>query len=277
MAQAGSQSLHRGLLLIDLLSKYPNGCPLAKLSQESKLNKSTTYRLIQELQLSGFVSPAQLAGSYKLTTKLLELGYIVMSSSSIYNIISPELEALNIELGETINFSTRTDDHAILLYKLNPTQSIQRTRSSLGHIVHFYCTGMGKIFLAFETDHYIKTYWDNHRSSIIPLTDTTIVNFDDMLKEIEEIRKNFYAFDNEENEPGFACIAVPIFDINYNIDYALSSSMTTKKLQLVGKERVIKLLLETAKRISSQLGCADYYNFPFKKLTGSTNKKTGDC
>ncbi len=30
---AGSQSLFRGLMLIEILSNYPNGCPLAQLSK----------------------------------------------------------------------------------------------------------------------------------------------------------------------------------------------------------------------------------------------------
>ena len=37
---AGSQSLFRGLMLIEILSNYPNGCPLAHLSELAGLNKS---------------------------------------------------------------------------------------------------------------------------------------------------------------------------------------------------------------------------------------------
>ena len=44
---AGSQSLFRGLMLIEILSNYPNGCPLAHLSELAGLNKSTVHRLLQ--------------------------------------------------------------------------------------------------------------------------------------------------------------------------------------------------------------------------------------
>lgn len=47
---AGSQSLFRGLMLIEILSNYPNGCPLAHLSELAGLNKSTVHRLLQGLQ-----------------------------------------------------------------------------------------------------------------------------------------------------------------------------------------------------------------------------------
>ena len=44
---AGSQSLFRGLMLIEILSNYPNGCPLAHLSELAGLNKSTVHRLLR--------------------------------------------------------------------------------------------------------------------------------------------------------------------------------------------------------------------------------------
>ena len=63
---AGSQTLIRGLKLLELLSQYPNGCPLAQLSELAHLNKSTVHRLLQSLQQEGFVRPAPTAGSYRL-------------------------------------------------------------------------------------------------------------------------------------------------------------------------------------------------------------------
>ena len=54
---AGSQSLFRGLMLIEILSNYPNGCPLAHLSELAGLNKSTVHRLLQGLQSCGYVTP----------------------------------------------------------------------------------------------------------------------------------------------------------------------------------------------------------------------------
>ena len=64
---AGSQSLFRSLMLIENLSNYPNGCPLAHLSELAGLTKSTVHRLLQGLQSCGYVTPAPAAGSYRLT------------------------------------------------------------------------------------------------------------------------------------------------------------------------------------------------------------------
>lgn len=114
---AGSQSLFRGLMLIEILSNYPNGCPLAHLSELAGLNKSTVHRLLQGLQSCGYVTPAPAAGSYRLTTKFIAVGQKALSSLNIIHVAAPHLESLNIATGETVNFSSREDDHAILIYK----------------------------------------------------------------------------------------------------------------------------------------------------------------
>ena len=90
---AGSQSLFRGLMLIEILSNYPNGCPLAHLSELAGLNKSTVHRLLQGLQSCGYVTPAPAAGSYRLTTKFIAVGQKALSSLNIIHVAAPHLEA----------------------------------------------------------------------------------------------------------------------------------------------------------------------------------------
>ena len=57
--------------------------------------------------------PAPAAGSYRLTTKFIAVGQKALSSLNIIHVAAPHLESLNIATGETVNFSSREDDHAI--------------------------------------------------------------------------------------------------------------------------------------------------------------------
>ena len=218
---AGSQSLFRGLMLIEILSNYPNGCPLAHLSELAGLNKSTVHRLLQGLQSCGYVTTAPAAGSYRLTTKFIAVGQKALSSLNIIHIAAPHLEALNIATGETINFSSREDDHAILIYKLEPTTGMLRTRAYIGQHMPLYCSAMGKIYMAFGLAH---------------------------------IRESGAAMDREENELGVSCIAVPVFDIHGRVPYAVSISLSTSRLKQVGEKNLLKPLRETAQAISNELG-----------------------
>lgn len=251
----GNQSLIRALRLLEILSDYPNGCPLAKITELSGLNKSTVHRLLQGLQSEGYIKPANLAGSYRLTTKCLSIGQKMLASLNIIHIASPYLEQLNLNLGETVNFSKREDDHAIMIYKLEPTGGMLKTRAYIGQYLQLYCSAMGKIYLAYERDlNYLNRYWQSHQENIQQLTRNTITELDVMKEELDEIRRNQFAMDKEENEIGVVCIACPIFDVAHNVDYALSVSTSIYKLKQIGIDTFLTEIQKTAELISGELG-----------------------
>ncbi len=250
----GSQSLFRGLQLIELLSNYPNGCPLAHLAELAKMNKSTVHRLLQGLQTCGYVTTAPAAGSYRLTTKFIAIGHKSLSSLNVLHVAAPHLETLNLITGETVNFSSREDDHAILIYKLEPTTGMMRTRAYIGQHMPLYCSAMGKIYMAFGHQEYIKQYWENHQNDIQQLTQNTITDIQQMYQELEQIRTTNMAMDREENELGVSCVAVPVFDIYQRVSNAVSISLSTAKLNQIGQEYLIEKVKETAKAISLELG-----------------------
>lgn len=256
----GSQSLVRGLHLLDILSNYPNGCPLASIAELAQLNKSTTHRLLQSLQSAGFVKPALVAGSYRLSTKCLALGQKVLSSMNIINIAAPYLEKLNLTLGETVNFSYREDDQVILIYKLEPITGMIRTRSYIGQYMQLYCSAMGKLFLAYDDSLTLIDYWERNQEIIEQLTYNTITNISVMKQELMIIKQNGFSMDREENELGISCIAVPVFNMHNKIQYAISVSLSTIKLGQLGHAHILNTLQEAAKGISEELGWVDTTN-----------------
>lgn len=251
---AGSQSLFRGLLILEILSNYPNGCPLAILAEQSQLNKSTTHRLLQGLQSCGYVTPAPTAGSYRLTSKLVSIGQKALSSLNIIHIASPYLSELNLTTGETINFSAREQDHAVLIYKLEPTTGMLRTRAYIGQHLSLYCSAMGKIYMAYENPEYVNFYWKHHQQDIQKLTCNTIIDLEQMHEELSKIRQEKIARDQEENELGVSCIAAPVFNIQNQVLYSISISLSTSRLLQIGESLLLEKLKKTANILSQELG-----------------------
>ncbi|WP_040977362.1 IclR family transcriptional regulator [Necropsobacter massiliensis] len=253
--QGGNQSLIRGLRILDILSNFPNGCPLAKLAEMAELNKSTVHRLLQGLQSEDYVQAAGSVGSYRLTTKCLSLGQKVLSSMNIIHIAAPHLEKLNLVLGETVNFSKREGERAIMIYKLEPTVGMLRTRAYIGQHLQLYCSAMGKIYLAYDKNSgYLEDYWASHQDIICKLTHNTVTELEEMRKELTDIRKKQFAMDKEENELGVVCLACPIFDFFGNVDYSVSVSMSIYKLQQLGIQFFFREIAQTARDISLELG-----------------------
>ena len=251
---SGTQSLLRGLQLMEVLSNYPNGCPLAKLADETGLSKSTTHRLLQGLQSAGYATPAPTHGCYRLTTKCVAVGQKALSSLNIIHVSAQPLEALNLDTGETVNLSTLEDGGAIMIYKLEANRGMIRTRAYVGQHISLYCSAMGKLFLAHNFKEKIDAYWDAHQDEIRTLTRNTITTLPAMKKELEAILKCGYAVDREENEMGICCVAAPIFDVMGRMQYSASVSLTTSKLKEFGEKILAGKIMDTARKISAELG-----------------------
>lgn len=251
---SGTQSLFRGLQLMEVLSNYPNGCPLAKLAEETGLSKSTTHRLLQGLQSAGYVTAAPTHGSYRLTTKCVAVGQKALSSLNVIHVAARHLEALNLDTGETVNLSMLETGRAIMIYKLEANRGMIRTRAYVGQHISLYCSAMGKLFLAHSVKGRVETYWDTHQAEIVALTRNTITELSAMKKELALIEKCGYAVDREENELGICCVAAPIFDVMGRMEYSASVSLTTSKLKELGEKAIATKVMEIARRISQELG-----------------------
>ena len=250
----GSQSLRRGVQLIEFLSNYPNGCPLAKIAEETGLNKSTVHRLLKNLHSMGYVTPTHTSGSYRLTCKFLSIGHKTLASLNIINIAAPWLEKLNIETGDTVNISSREGDHAVLVNKFEPTTGMLRTRSYIGQRIELYCSGMGKIFLAFSPESYLDKYWKEMQDSIVRFTSHTIVDIKVMRYELARIREERIGYDREENEIGIGCFAAPIFSPLGRVDYAISVSLPIYRITDQRRMELIDQVGVIAESISNDIG-----------------------
>ncbi|SLM61631.1 MULTISPECIES: IclR family transcriptional regulator [Dickeya] len=250
---SGNQSLVRGFLLIDILSNYPNGCPLAHLAERSCLNKSTVHRLLQGLQACGYVTQAPAAGSYRLTTKFIAVGQKSLAPPSVISQAVPLLQRLNASTGETVNFSLRDGDHCILIHKLEPTTGMLRTRAYLGQQMTLFSSAMGKLFLADDSQAEFLSYWQRQQPHLRKLTPYTITEQARMSQELEWVRQQGVAFDREEHEVGVFCLAAPVLDRHQKVHYAISLSMSAVKLRQVGEARLLDPLRQTALALSQAL------------------------
>ena len=182
------------------------------------------------------MTTAPAAGSYRLTTKFIAVGQKALSSVNIIHIAAPHLEALNIDTGETINFSSREDDHAILIYKLEPTTGMLRTNAYIGQHMPLYCSAMGKIYMAFghadcgvllgessESDSAVNPQY--HYRKAAAMYDERGAN----------PRKRYGDGSGRKTSWGVSCIAVPVFDIHGQVPYSVSISLSTSRLKQVGK------------------------------------------
>lgn len=249
---SGVRSVDRALLIIETLTNHRQGLGLVELSKEVGLNKSTTYRMLCAIMHRGWVSKDSLTGNYRATLKIFELSSRVSSGTNVLSITRPYLEKLSEKLGETLHLVVQDGTDVIYICKEeSPIQTI-KMGSRVGARNLMFVTGVGKAILCYLKEEEIKRLWN--MANITPITNNTIVDLDTMLDELRLSKERGWAIDNEENEIGVRCVAVPILSSG-NIPIAsISVAGSVFHITPDKYEYYAGVLKETASVISKQLG-----------------------
>lgn len=225
---------------------------LTELSTRLSLHKSTVHRLLKSLVAMGYVRQEKDSGKYLSTFKILSLAGKMLSKIDILAAARPHLEQLMKQTHETVHFVQRENTHIIYVDKVESDANSIRMVSHIGLRQPMYSTGVGKAILAHLKDSEIHEIWK--QSNIQAFTPYTIVTYDQLLREIETIRRLGYALDNEENELGVRCVAACVLDYRGLAQNAFSISAPVARMS---DERVLELaeqVLQTRRELSREIG-----------------------
>ena len=243
------RSVDRALEIIETLSKHGTGMSLVELSNEVGLNKTTTYRMLCAIMAHGWVVKDAITGHYRMTLKVFELGSSV--TSNILTVTRPFFEELSYEIGETFHLVVQEGAEVVYLYKEESFQSI-KMGSRVGVRNSIFATGVGKAILAYQSSEEVKNLWES--STIKSKTKNTIVDYNKMVEELILVRKRGWALDDEENEVGVRCVAVPILSKDNKPIAAISVSGSVFHISEDKYEMYSDILKKTAHKIGEQLG-----------------------
>ncbi|MBD1564667.1 IclR family transcriptional regulator [Vibrio sp. S12_S33] len=246
------KSLSKSLTVLEFLGNYPNGISLQKVSEGTGFNKSSVHRILATFEASGYVAQMSSGKEYRLTMKLVQLGHAAINSD-VTGAVKPFLSELLNDVNETVNFLSFDADNIIFKDKFEPVNAAFRTRTYVGLHSPMYCSAAGKCYLAFSSDAVRETYWQRNTSTMKPLTENTILDKSQFFSILDQIKARGYALDDEENEAGISCVAVPIFDKNKSPVYAVSVSSLTPKMKALGYEGIAKKIQGITARIEQQL------------------------
>lgn len=246
------QSLERALNLLNLLSDYPNGIQISRLSEEVGLSKSTVHRLLSTLVNMNYVIKDETTEKYKLSYQIIYLSRNLRESINIIGIAKPFLEKLSEEINETIHLCIEDKGEVMYIDKIESNQTI-RMFSKVGSRAPMYCTGVGKVLLSgMAPEKYSKVA---SAMSYTPKTPKTITSQTELTKEINVIRKQGYALDNIENEEGIRCIAAPIMDFHGKIIASFSISGPSNRITMERiNDQLTSKIIKVSLAISKQLG-----------------------
>ncbi|AZO93305.1 IclR family transcriptional regulator [Halocella sp. SP3-1] len=214
------KSLQKGIRIIDCLAR--NGeMGVTDLSKEFGVSKSSIYNLLNTFAQNHWVEKNEITNKYKLGIRLFELGNIVREGFQLREVAIPFMKELVDKIGETVHLTVLDDGMVVYIESAQPGNKFSAV-SLNERRVYMHCTGVGKAIMAFLKEEEIDKIIEEKG---LPLfTANTIIDSDELKKELGNIRKRGYAIDDIEHEPGVRCVGVPIF--NEKGDAFASMSLT---------------------------------------------------
>jgi DNA-binding IclR family transcriptional regulator len=246
-AKPSIQVIERMMHLLDVLSQHSTPATLKQLATATQLHPSTAHRILGVMVDNRLVDRIE-PGMYRLGIRLVELGSLVKSRISVRQEALPFMHELHRELGETVNLSVRRDDEMVYIERASEGNTMMRVVQIIGAHAPLHITAVGKIFLAAESAQQVAGYVS--RSGLTRYTDNTLTDAKALARELEQIRVQRYAFDNEEAERGVCCVGAGIHNDEGQLVAGLSVSAPTERFKKTWAETV----RQSAERISRAIG-----------------------
>tara|TARA_B110000037_G_scaffold145962_1_gene164914 strand:+ start:537 stop:1118 length:582 start_codon:yes stop_codon:yes gene_type:complete len=189
---------------------------------------------------------------YRMGIKALEVGNSYVVGRPLNEVAHDAMLELSEELRESVNLAIRDGDKVVYIKQIQNESHAVRMFTRVGARVPIYCTGNGKVLVAYEGEAAIREILAE--TDFEPFTQRTVTNVAEFIERTNEAVSRGYAWDNEEREVGVRCIAAPIFGADGAVAAALSVSAPTMRLTLAEGKAYSVSLIAAAKRISEQLG-----------------------
>ena len=201
---ASVQSVDRAFAVLEALAADERPVGIAELVDLTGLPQGTVHRLLQSLHQRGYVR-RDAARKYSLGTSAVRLADA--AQRAMVRSARPHLAELVAISGETANLAVLEGDDVVYVAQV-PSPHTLRMFAEVGRHVPPHSTAVGKVLLAgMPRERALAVL---RRSGLAPRTATTITDLDAFVTELDLVTVQGWAADEEEQEAGVRCVAVPV-------------------------------------------------------------------
>src|ERR1700682_1825776 len=205
----GVQSVDRALLIIETLAEDDEGYRLSDLAVRTGLSTSTVHRLLATMEKRRFVQFDRYESKWHVGAQSFAVGATFARRRNFVAQAMPYLRKLRDQTRETANLAVVDDEFIIVLTRME-SREIMRSLTKVGGRVAMVASGVGKAVLATYSDADVNAIIC--RQGMPRLTEKSIVRPSDLFRELQTIRRQGYAVDDEEARIGLRCVAAVVYN-----------------------------------------------------------------
>ena len=216
------------LRILETLQGSSVGLSLKAICDDTGINKSTAHRFLRHLESESYLLRTE-AGTYLIGPRLAQMSACASRSATLQAVVRPILADLWRSTQETVNLAV-LDQGTVLYVDVMVSQHEFRLVSRVGTRRSIHVAALGKVLTVFrpvgETERLLEGIVFQR------VTPKSIGNMVQLRAELEKVRRQGYAIDNEEALLGCRCVAAPILNNEKVAIGALSVAGPTTRMSL---------------------------------------------
>lgn len=200
----------RVLAVLLELANYPDGIGLEDIAARVASPKSTVHRALASLRRAGLATQDG-RGHYVLGDEFLRMAFTHHEARPDHLRVRPVLEQLAALFNEVAHYAVLEGRFVVYRSKVDPSGGAVKLSSVIGGRNPAHSTAVGKLLLSAQlADDAAVRAWVGDEP-LEQRTERTITEVEAFGRELASIRAQGYAVDDQENEPGVNCLAVPAY------------------------------------------------------------------
>lgn len=249
-ADSPSTAVERALAILEATAQR-SGMTNAEISRKLRIPKSSASYLLRTLERGGYLRRERESGKYRLGLKVLSLSHLALADLDFRQVALPILRQLVETSQLTAHLAVLDQGQAVYIEKVDAPGFI-KMNTWVGRRMDLHSTSVGKALAAFlpapELDGILKS------RGLPKRTPQTITVASRLLRELEKVRLQGYAVDEEENSLGVRCVAAPVFNTLGEVEASVGLTGTLAQLEKSRVPKMAELVREAARKISQQMG-----------------------
>ncbi len=243
-------AVERALNILEAAAHRREGLTNSEISRKLGIPKSSASYILRTLERRGYLLREAESGRYRLGLKILSLGGDAQANLDLAEVALPFMRALVEKIHMTVHLAVLDQGEAVYIEKVE-APGFFKVNTWVGRRMFLHSTSVGKCLLAWLPKHEVETLVK--QQGLKKRTPKTITTMTRLLAELEHVKNEGYAVDDEENSLGARCLGAPVFDVSGSVVAALGASGTLTQVDEASMPRIAEALKETARRISRQL------------------------
>jgi len=242
-------ALARGMKILEYLAGRPEGASAVEVAAAMKLPKPSVFRMLLTLADGGYLAKNEELSQYRLSRKLLSLGYAAIDGQGLIERAMDGLRALRDESGESAKIAVLCGNEGVVLDQL-PGKNPITVMVQPGHRFPLHTSAPGKAMVAFLPEA--------ERGRLLGsieykrFTPATISSQEALERELAKVRGAGVAYDLGEELEGLRCVGAPVFNhVGYPVA-AIWIAGAAAYLKDEDLERFAQMVAKHAKTISER-------------------------